>query len=224
VSRSPVSGALGRRPVAVRSRASPSVRLAPQRWWALMAHPPIDDMTFALALAAWWQLRRSAYLLPHLRKCPFWSARSPATGLAAWAMANVGVSPLTAHSRRRPVRPTRTDNGDGNDTGEQATDALYLSPVTTLPPSRSHELTSATIPILVPSGLRPPRPSPPRHAHPPTAPLPRAAPPRTRPSWDAPTLPSPAGKMRAHDVGHRSMPPGSIDTSTRLPASPGGSA
>jgi len=223
VSRSPVSGALGRRPDAVRSRASPSVRLSPQRWWALMAHPLIDDMTFALALAAWWQLRRSAYLLPHLRKCPFWSGRSPATGLSAWAMANVRVSPLTAHSRRRPGRQARTDNDDGSDTGEQATDALYLSPVTALPPSPSPELTPATIPILVPSGLRPPPPSPPRHALPPTMPLPRAATPRARASWDAPTLPSSAGEMRA-DAGHRGMPHGSIDTSTRRTASPRGAA
>jgi hypothetical protein len=36
----------------------------------LTAHSLTDDAIFAAALAAWWQLRRSACLLPHLRKSP----------------------------------------------------------------------------------------------------------------------------------------------------------
>ena len=58
-----------------------------------MGHPLADDVTFAVALAAWWQLRRSAYLLPHLRRGP--SAFRSCPGFAS-----------KRYQSRSPARPS----------------------------------------------------------------------------------------------------------------------
>jgi len=49
----------------------------------------VYDGFFAIVLAAWWQLRRSAYLLPHLRKGPSSFHSSRGNRSASWIMTAV---------------------------------------------------------------------------------------------------------------------------------------
>ena len=54
----------------------------------MMAHSLIiGDGFFAVVLAAWWQLRRSAYLLPHLRRGPSSFRFDPGYRFVSWIMA-----------------------------------------------------------------------------------------------------------------------------------------
>lgn len=138
-----------------------------------MAHLPADDAIFVLALAAWWQLRRSAYLLPHLRKGPSSIGVHSGAGVPSWIMA-VTLRPLVATRRRAAEsRDTRLI-------------AEVLDTVPMAVPSTTTWDSSATTPDLVPVGRRPPLPRPPamspRHA----------SIPRPRPAMDPPTYPLPS--------------------------------
>ena len=81
------------------------------------------DGIFVLALAAWWQLRRSANLLPHLRRGPSSFHFSPANGVVAWIMTAV-----TAQTRLTLPLPAV-----GNPTGGAGERAAMCGP----PPLRS---------------------------------------------------------------------------------------
>ena len=78
-----------------------------------MAHSLIaGDGLFAVVLAAWWQLRRSAHLLPHLRRGPSSFLVHPGHGFVSWIMAIVTLQPLlTIHRLRRPTRQMAGHNG-----------------------------------------------------------------------------------------------------------------
>lgn len=123
----------------------------PTRCWCpvFMAHTLIArDATLAVALAAWWQLRRSAHLLPHLRRGPSSFSVNPVHGFGSWIMA-ITVRPLlTIHCVQRPTR--RVVPGTRN---PQEPSPRGLGPATT--------------PIPIPAELRPPSGS-----EPPTCPFP----------------------------------------------------
>ncbi len=69
------------------------------------------DAAFAVVLAAWWRLRRSAHLLPHLRKGPSSYFFNPGPRSVSWIMAIITVQPLlTIHRPRRSI-PTAAGPG-----------------------------------------------------------------------------------------------------------------
>jgi hypothetical protein len=135
----------------------------------------IADGIFVLALAAWWQLRRSASLLPHLRRGPSSFHFSPANAVVAWIMTAVTAQTrLTLHFRRSVTRPAAQESGQHVRTAP--------APLGTDAPARTGaapELDTAPIPI--PGPVRPTGSVPgPRHqpvADPPTAPFPAVGPP-----------------------------------------------
>jgi hypothetical protein len=102
---------------------------AAERRCALTAHMPADDATFALAVAAWWQLRRSAYLLPHLRKGPTSIGIRSGAAVLAWVSSIVAVStPLTGLPRPRAA---------GGRDDQQAVELLDTVPMATSPARRA---------------------------------------------------------------------------------------
>lgn len=157
---------------------------AAERRWALMAHLPADDAIFALALAAWWQLRRSAYLLPHLRKGPASIGVHSDAGVRSWVRAITAVSTSITRQRTVPTRRSVADPGDDRPTAE----VLDTVPMAVPSPPATAWDAWATAPDLVPAGRRQPLPrprpsvTPPRH--------PSASIPRPRPGMDPPTYPS----------------------------------
>ena len=180
-----------------------------------MGHPLVDDVTFAVALAAWWQLRRSAYLLPHLRRGQ--SSFRPWPGIASWIIA----------SAARVTRPRPTP-ADAESETEQATDVLEALPVAASPQTDTQELASTTMPIPVPSDLLPALPPPPlrpprRTAYPPAVASTRAMS-GPRPPMDAPARPSSAAGVGARHVEQRGRAHASTEPVTRVPTSPRGSA
>ena len=79
------------------TRAPVPRRVRPAQCWrpALMAHPLIaGDGLFAVVLAAWWQLRRSAHLLPHLRRGRSSFLVQPGHGFVPGIMAIITLQPL----------------------------------------------------------------------------------------------------------------------------------
>lgn len=135
------------------------------------------DGIFVLALAAWWQLRRSANLLPHLRRGPSSFHFSPANGVVAWIMTAVTAQTrLTRHFRRSVTRPAALESGQHVRT--------VPAPLGTHAPARTGaapEWDAAPIPIPIPGPVRPTGSMHgPRHqpvADPPTAPFPAVGPP-----------------------------------------------
>jgi hypothetical protein len=161
----------------------------------MMAHSLITgDGFFAAVLAAWWQLRRSAHLLPHLRRGPCSLRFDPGYRFVAWIMAAIG----TLQSVSAPGRPwwlarrSAVDNGrvvstaagpDGTSVPTAAAGAASKAAAGAVGSGRQ-ELIAATVPIPVPAGLRPPpprrpgpgaMPQPPSPSPPPSRPTPQAA-------------------------------------------------
>lgn len=181
-----------------------------------MAHSLITgDGFFAVVLAAWWQLRRSAYLLPHLRRSPSSLFVNPGHGFVSWIMAVTTLQPLlTLHRRRRPTRQMAADNscvsghvvrspGVPDRTHAPAARPELKSDPASLGPGESRW---ATAPIPIPTGLRltPPR-------------APRSTPRSTsRPAPDPPTCPFPVVGPRESEqatspVGVQAGPPHAED-------------
>lgn len=130
------------------------------------------DGIFVLALAAWWQLRRSAHLLPHLRRGPSSFHFSPATGVVAWII--TAQTRLTLYFRRSVTRPTALESGQHVWTAP--------APLGTHAPARTGAAPEChTAPIPIPIPVRPTGSMhEPRHqpvADPPTAPFPAVGPP-----------------------------------------------
>jgi hypothetical protein len=101
------------------------------------------DAAFAVVLAAWWQLRRSAHLLPHLRKGPSSFFFNPGHGFVSRIMAIITVHLLLTRRRRR--RPTPV-----------ASPKLNSGPEELVPEEWGREQWSCvTAPIPIPAGLRP---------------------------------------------------------------------
>src|SRR5689334_2255380 len=118
---------------------------AADRRWALMAHVPADDAIFALALAAWWQLRRSAYLLPHLRKGPSSIGGPSDAGVLAWVKAIIAISTSIT---RRTVPTRRPAAGTGSD--RPTVEDLDTVPTAISLPTRAIWDEEPTAPDLVP--------------------------------------------------------------------------
>ena len=91
----------------------PSVHSTQCRRPVFMAHSLIvGDAALAVVFAAWWQLRRSAHLLPHLRRGPSSFFFHPGYGFVSWIMAIITLQPLlTIHRRRRPTGQKAVENG-----------------------------------------------------------------------------------------------------------------
>jgi hypothetical protein len=133
----------------------------------------VDDGFFAVVLAAWWQLRRSAHLLPHLRKGPSTFHFSPGNRFVSWIMAAVsGQALLTLRTRRGAIRPVSLGNG------RQAVLTHAESEQDT------YWTVSSTMPIPVPSG---------RQATPRSGSIPDPMP---QPVMEPPTFPFPLIKAR----------------------------
>lgn len=63
------------------------------RFEAFMNHAMLsEDVEFAVVLAAWWRLRHSSYLLPHLRRGPSPFAFHPGHAAVSWIM-TIAVEP-----------------------------------------------------------------------------------------------------------------------------------
>lgn len=142
----------------------------------------MSDGVLAVVLAAWWQLRRSANLLPGLRRGPSSFFFNPVSGPASGMMAIIAGQALLSDRLRRKL-----DGHVDPATGEiPPTVAVVERPHTSAAPSAmessSMDSSRATEPIRVPAGLRPPRPlsrqgrfaprSPRIAVEPPTEPLP----------------------------------------------------
>ena len=104
-----------RRRATMSTRAPVPRRVRPAQCWrsALMAHPLIaGDGLFAVVLAAWWQLRRSAHLLPHLRRGRSSFLVHPGHGFVPGIMAIITLQPLlTIYRLRRTTRQVAVHNG-----------------------------------------------------------------------------------------------------------------
>jgi hypothetical protein len=179
-----------------------------------MAHSLIaGDGFFAVVLAAWWQLRRSAHLLPHLRKGPSSFLVHPGHGFVPGIMAIITLQPLLTIQRlRRPTRQMAVQNGYGSGYVRgyvngyvvrsagvpDRTDAPAARAVLRSGPrvSGPEELGWATAPIPIPTGLPP---LPPRAS--------RSMPGSTSgPAPEPPTCPFPVVGPRAS--GHATPPIG----------------
>jgi hypothetical protein len=99
--------------MSTRVLVAPSAHSTQCRRPVFMAHSLIvGDAAFAVVLAAWWQLRRSAHLLPHLRRGPSSFVYRPGYGCVSWIMAIITLQPLlTPHHRRRPTRHMAVESG-----------------------------------------------------------------------------------------------------------------
>jgi hypothetical protein len=195
-----------------------------------MAHPLIaGDGLFAVVLAAWWQLRRSAHLLPHLRRGRSSFLVHPGHGFVPGIMAIITLQPLlTIYRLRRTTRQVAVHNGYVSCyvSGYVARSAGV--PDRTDAPSARAELRSgprvsgpeelgwATAPIPIPTGLPP---LPPRASRsmpgstsgpapePPTCPFPVVGPRGSRPA--KPPIGAQAGPPHAENG------PGYVEPPTR---------
>ena len=195
-----------------------------------MAHPLIaGDGLFAVVLAAWWQLRRSAHLLPHLRRGRSSFLVHPGHGFVLGIMAIITLQPLlTIYRLRRTTRQVAVHNGYVSCyvSGYVARSAGV--PDRTDAPSARAELRSgprvsgpeelgwATAPIPIPTGLPP---LPPRASRsmpgstsgpapePPTCPFPVVGPRGSRPA--KPPIGAQAGPPHAENG------PGYVEPPTR---------
>ena len=149
---------------------------------AFMVHSLINqNWIFAAVLAGWWQLSRSAKLLPHLRRRPSSFLFIPGYVFVSWIMALIKLQALLTIRRQRWLtRQVAVENGQVvRTTGADPADAPMGAPVpqqatqgTPVPVGATamhgtaamHGLMSATMPI------RPHRPQ-----YPPGQPLPTGA-------------------------------------------------
>jgi hypothetical protein len=163
-----------------------------------MAHPPIaGDAAFAVVLAAWWQRRRSAHLLPHLRRGPSSFVFNPGYGCVSWILAIIAPQPLlTLHRLRRPTRHMATGNGYVR-RGAAVPDRTHTPVMRPELRSRPEESGWATAPIPIPVGRRPTRTG-----------VSRSAPGSTsRPSSEPPTCPFPVVGPRSSGQATPSIGP-----------------
>jgi hypothetical protein len=136
-----------------------------------MVHSLINqNWIFAAVLAGWWQLSRSAKLLPHLRRRPSSFLFIPGYVFVSWIMAIIKLQALMTIRRQRWLtRQVAVENGQvvrtsGADPAEDQTMVQHAAGATQgvpVPVGASPELVSATMPI------RPHIPSPggPRGPH-----------------------------------------------------------
>jgi hypothetical protein len=133
------------------------------------------DGYFVVVLAAWWRLRRSAYLLPHLRRGPSSFVFHPGHGLVARIMAISIVSAvLSMRGRRLLTGRVVGQNGPPAQTRllprAQAPDVAFPPrPGSGLRPG-PREGGWSTVPLRVSAGLGPASPSTPPSASPRTPP------------------------------------------------------
>jgi cellulose synthase/poly-beta-1,6-N-acetylglucosamine synthase-like glycosyltransferase len=128
---------------------------------AFMVHSLItQNWIFAAVLAGWWQLSRSAKLLPHLRRRPSSFLFIPGYVFVSWLMAIIKLQALLTIRRQRWLtRQVAVENGQvvrtsGADPAEAPMSAAQGVPV---PVGAPQELLSATMPIRphTPGGPRP---------------------------------------------------------------------
>ncbi len=139
---------------------------------AFMVHSLINqNWIFAAVLAGWWQLSRSAKLLPHLRRRPSSFLFIPGYVFVSWIMAIIKLQALLTIRRQRWLtRQVAVENGQvvrtaGADPAEAPTTvgAPQGAPV---PVGAPQELLSATMPIRPYNG---PQGRPPQPQYPPAA-------------------------------------------------------
>ena len=184
---------------------------------AFMVHALINqNWVFAAVLAGWWQLSRSAKLLPHLRRRPSSFLFIPGYVFVSWIMAIIKLQALVTIRRQRWLtRQVAVENGQvvrttGADTAADpaVAQAPQGAPVPVGAMNGMHGLMSATMPIRPHGGpqLTPGQPLPAGAVR--RAPGPRA----------------PAGFAdRAVDTGPRAAPPvrgGSADVAGQRDRAP----
>jgi len=142
---------------------------------AFMVHSLINqNWIFAAVLAGWWQLSRSAKLLPHLRRRPSSFLFIPGYVFVSWIMAIIKLQALLTIRRQRWLtRQVAVENGQvvrtsGADPAEAPT-TLGSPQGAPVPVGAQQDLLSATMPIrpYIPAQGMPPQPP-----FPPTAPTP----------------------------------------------------
>lgn len=161
------------------------------------------DGFFAVVLAAWWQLRQSANLLPHLRKGPSSFHFSPANSFVSWVMTAVTVQTLLSLGiRRRVGRPGAPENGQRRRTvGTPA--GTPTVPTRAVSRSDREGRVASTAPIPMPTGWGPtgrstPPHTPPLTLRPPATSTSGSVPdPIRQPVVEPPTFPFPAIKGRS---------------------------
>jgi cellulose synthase/poly-beta-1,6-N-acetylglucosamine synthase-like glycosyltransferase len=177
---------------------------------AFMVHALIaGNWVFAAVLAGWWQLSRSAKLLPHLRRRPSSFFFIPGYVFVSWIMAIIKLQALLTIRRQRWLtRQVAVENGQVVRTAEAAESMEAVAAAPGIPvESGTEELVSATMPIRSPLGPRPtPSPTPRLTPSPTPRPTPRMMPsptprPRQRPPAEAPTAKFPAVGARMPEHG-----------------------
>jgi hyaluronan synthase len=193
---------------------------------AFMVHSLIaGNWVFAAVLAGWWQLSRSAKLLPHLRRRPSSFFFIPGYVFVSWIMALIKLQALLSIRRQRWLtRQVAVENGQVVRT-EGAGDAAEAVLTPGAPVERgTEELVSATMPIRPTGAMRP-------VPHPRQQPTPRPMPqpvPRPMPHGvDAPTTQFPSVEVRVPEQGGSptgqqaaqpqpgEWPPGSVEMPTQ---------
>jgi cellulose synthase/poly-beta-1,6-N-acetylglucosamine synthase-like glycosyltransferase len=168
--------------------------------WAIV----LQNWIFVAVLGMWWQISRSAKLLPHLYRRPSSFFFIPAYLVFSWVMAIIKIHALlTIRKQRWLTRQVAVENGAvvrtaGADAGAGADAEVTTEPMRhRLPASPTAPPAPAHVPAPMPrrsrvavAPPRPPRPEPrpeprqePRHARPSSSPQPRPEPrPAPRPT------------------------------------------
>ena len=165
----------------------------------------VQNWIFAAVLAGWWQLSRSAKLLPHLRRRPSSFLFIPGYVFVSWIMAIIKLQALLTIRRQRWLtRQVAVENGEVvRTTGADPAAAPTAQPMPAPQPTQrvpvpaaagvpmhpgGGDLVSATMPIRPPAGA---------DQAPPTEQIARVRP-RPRPYVvDSPTAPFPAAPRQA---------------------------
>ncbi len=156
---------------------------------AFMVHALIvGNWIFAAVLAGWWQLSRSAKLLPHLRRRPSSFLFIPGYVFVSWIMAIIKLQALLTIRRQRWLtRQVAVENGQvvrtaaADHEAVEATPGMAVGPPMPVAPgvpvaagvamgSGTQQLVSATMPIRP---MVAPRPAPPTEQIPRVQPRPR---------------------------------------------------
>jgi cellulose synthase/poly-beta-1,6-N-acetylglucosamine synthase-like glycosyltransferase len=171
---------------------------------AFMVHSLIaGNWVFAAVLAGWWQLSRSAKLLPHLRRRLWWFFFIPGYVFVSWIMALIKLQALLSIRRQRWLtRQVAVENGQVVRT-EGAGDGAEPALTPGAPVERgTEELVSATMPIRPTGALQPvPHPVPHPRLQPTPRPMPQPVPRQTPNGVDAPTTQFPAVGVRVPEQG-----------------------
>jgi len=191
-----------------------------------------QNWIFAAVLALWWQISRSAKLLPHLYRRPSSFFFIPAYVVFSWVMAIIKIHALmTIRKQRWLTRQVAVENGEvvrtaGTDDESPAENAAAADPLTQ-PLGRPQPVGYGSSPVAltepVPVGAvvgapapvrteqpRPhpqpgPRPSPQPHPHPGPQPHPHPGPhpgPRPSPRPQAGAHPAPPAPQNAQPAPH----------------------